>query len=1595
MTESSNPATEYLWRARPATTEIDPEEAGTTRKLLLALVATGLAIGSLLGVASWFRAHPYPVLLPLFRDTAGPRSGPVIGQVRRDAAAIGEGRWFSRAIGRGPAVDAGQLPATLDALAGVRSDETLVVVLCSPARIGLRSTSAAEEAEVFVMPGGPAERSAGWRPLRDVLGALDRSPARRVLLLLDVMRPLVDPARGQLADDTTARVQADLAELTRLGSGGRLSVFCAADVGQVSWASEVWGRSVFLAYAEEGLNGWADVDPVTGDRDSRVTFDELVRYVTPRVERWAVRCRGVRQTPVVLGSRDDFSVAPRRRGPIVPRSSLSEDRAYPPWLEEGWTLRDRWKGESAARFAPWALRRLEAALLHAEAAWRGGGDPDRIRTDLAADQGAATRDFEANRSFPHPVPRSLALALALGEQPDDRIAQAMTRLLQDRAAPAEGLKPEELAAARGKQLAEFQKAAQGSTEFALAWAVFQAAAAAVRPTPADLVFFDGLLRDRQPDPLYVETWLLRRLADLARSSAPGAWPADVVQLALEAARRGEAAQGRPRSFTMIRPWLDAAARARHLGEIALFSPGYAPAEESERRLRHAVELCEAIAGAQAIAEQARDLRDSALGMLPAALTLVEADRTLDPTWETAVRATIELDDLLSGGDRQPPAVTLEPAVGELLRLVAPIRSRMEDLERRLGPLRKATSAVAVKDLVALAQSVQADATTWRQIDAALATPLLAAKDRAALWAAGRDLERRLLELVLGSEPDAADRRDTGRRSDEGDQGRSLASEATQRAARSIAMLRLAGQDPKLLERLEEDRVRVERTGADWAELGEALRMAWLEPLTASPDGIDLSRRDRMARVVPLEFGGVLLGRWSSDPVLDRRASEWTALWAWLADRMLHQARDLHGLAFEAEAARDYNPPGRILSPPDVRLVADPASVTLTPRGPSATVRLQLSSTRGDGPVGLRFLAPAAGMPRVRPDFGRLEGAKREPPAPGWTDSLQPTSPAEPRMSLPVVLERPEASRALDATPRGILVQYQVAGWTFTSAVPVDMPDDPEPFRVILADPPDEPGDRLLVRPGLGPRSLPLRVWNPSGPRRSVVVELRAGEGAAPLLSSRLTVEAGAMQPLSFGQAALPQGRLPTLTVPLRFRVLDADRPEVVLGEQEVRAGVKPSSSYVQVEEIRYDPPRAVAGVPDRLAVRLRSRAMGSGPPCPVELFLDPGRIPGFLSAESGLFRGELTVDGKEKTLFAEGLRLAEGTDGPGTIALNVDGVPHAQTFLLRFARDGVPTTAERAIEVALTIRAPKAVRSGEPLAIVAEVDNAPEDATLELSLGRAEKGPFEPLVTRKLPTPRDGRVGFLAIGPGGSPHVEASLQDWSIEFPTAGIQGTYEARAQLRDADGREIASASRSVIIDDVPPRWVRLARLPRQAKRGTALEVRAAGQVPASGVREVVFFVGKPAPDGKLPAGAPTATGSPVPGAANSWSAKLPLPADPKGTIEVSVQMTSNVGLSRFDTGRVELIDTDPVPTGSIRGVVREAALPQSGLAVALLNAKGEKVLETKTDDDGIFSFADVPVGQYIVGSYKPTSMRVGRQPVEVKADTTVQVEVELLYQ
>ena len=220
MSESPSSEVEPLWRSGSSTDRAELDGTGATRKRLLLLAATGVSLGCLIGVASWFRPHPFPVLLPIFIHAAGERNDFATAQFRQDAASLRAGRWFSRVIGPGNASTApDQLGSMLQASAGVRSDENLVTVLCAPARIGVGSTSPGDRAEVFITPGGRAEEVSKWVPLRDVLRAIDRNPARRVLLLLDLMRPPADPLHVQLGDDVTDRIQTELAEMNKVGDG--------------------------------------------------------------------------------------------------------------------------------------------------------------------------------------------------------------------------------------------------------------------------------------------------------------------------------------------------------------------------------------------------------------------------------------------------------------------------------------------------------------------------------------------------------------------------------------------------------------------------------------------------------------------------------------------------------------------------------------------------------------------------------------------------------------------------------------------------------------------------------------------------------------------------------------------------------------------------------------------------------------------------------------------------------------------------------------------------------------------------------------------------------------------------------------------------------------------------------------------------------------------------------------------------------------------------------------------------------------------------------------------------------------------------------
>src|SRR5262249_55784683 len=144
---------------------------------------------------------------------------------------------------------------------------------------------------------------------------------------------------------------------------------------------------------------------------------------------------------------------------------------------------------------------------------------------------------------------------------------------------------------------------------------------------------------------------------------------------------------------------------------------------------------------------------------------------------------------------------------------------------------------------------------FREIDAVLATPLLKADDRAALWKAGRELGRRLNEETAQLDRDEDERReatpapadaDTARLEQQGYEA------ASRRARAAVALLQLGGLPAAQVQALEDARARAAAAKdrpAAWAALGDALRQAFTDRLRAQLDlSTDPAEQERIGRI---------------------------------------------------------------------------------------------------------------------------------------------------------------------------------------------------------------------------------------------------------------------------------------------------------------------------------------------------------------------------------------------------------------------------------------------------------------------------------------------------------------------------------------------------------------------------------------------------------------------------------------------------------------------------------------------------------------------------------------------------------------------------
>ena len=828
-------------------------------------------------------------------------------------------------------------------------------------------------------------------------------------------------------------------------------------------------------------------------------------------------------------------------------------------------------------------------------------------------------------------------------------------------------------------------------------------------------------------------------------------------------------------------------------------------------------------------------------------------------------------------------------------------------------------------------------------------PLPLADQRASLWKAGIDLERRLAEATLGLESPSGSAVAFEAAGDP--TGGDAAGPGTRRARVFDALLALSG------------------SGAiDWAGLEAFL----------AGEGGNSRRRERAGRLVSPWAESPILDHLATDPTRVRRIEEFAKLRRWLAARYAFEGRDPARSDFFEEAARDYEP-AEDRSRPTLEIEAEVPPAVLDAKHPEMVARLAIRPAA---------LAAEARVEVATQDDGWLiaRAGPSVPDADGW-------------VKIPLMIElRPEPDASRLPVPPGLLARIDWHGRSYHRRIPLRIePESRRPQLIFAASPSDTSpiASRVSLRAAQGKVSYSIFVRNPGDRDRRFDVSLAHRRGDLAGGSTSLTVKAGETARVTFGPPppSIPDEGLVDFLGPLSIRLSDVDDAgfRVV---QSIPVGLASPSEIVQVVSQRYDPPSSSRGEKGRLEFRLRAVGPIEGRPCLVELTLPADRIPGLISVGEGTFRSELAKPGDEVTLFAEGFQLDPRADEVGFVHLAIDGVERALVYRTRFARRGEPTRPIRDARPAVRLKVDPVALSSAALQVDFELDSPPEAGRLKLEFGQySATGPGDRFRADAEATEdaTPGRVRFNPRGPGGTLVFEATIRQPSARFDVGKVRGRRVVRALLEDESGRVRASDESPVILDDRPPSSVRFDPAPSYGLRGGTVTLRAKGQSPDSGIKEVVFFAGRPL-DGKRPAGAAVVAAKPVAGDRESWTAALPLADARLGPLDVSVEFVPGVGPSRFESATISVVDAIPVAPGVIRGLVREGSRPQPGFEVRVYDEKGADKGTTKTDASGRFEVGNLAPGTYEVVSAKETPRTRGAAKVPVKAGTTVEVEVPM---
>jgi len=440
--------------------------------------------------------------------------------------------------------------------------------------------------------------------------------------------------------------------------------------------------------------------------------------------------------------------------------------------------------------------------------------------------------------------------------------------------------------------------------------------------------------------------------------------------------------------------------------------------------------------------------------------------------------------------------------------------------------------------------------------------------------------------------------------------------------------------------------------------------------------------------------------------------------------------------------------------------------------------------------------------------------------------------------------------------------------------------------------------------------------------------------------------------------------------------IEAQDPKGLVVKQDIDLSINEPRNYVD-SEASFDSGKR------RLSFKLNYnknfKKLGGPARTPVDIEFGPE----FVNPMSGTYSNRLTT-AEPVNLFADNLTFIDPGIREGLVHITIDGYPRAYSYPVTLSGDGTINTVPRAIGARIIV--PRYAKPGPTFPVALEVDG-PLTGNYEVEVAIDPTGMKSGFDAVKLPGLRQQKVR-LSYAPSGDLFLQADVRDWQTEFSTKNVFGNIWFRVsvykdnklvnltmpkEVRPAFADQIPGTDDDsnrlyarVIQDGSAPKGITFVDLPKEWRLGKPLLIQAKvfkreeHQAP---IDTVVFYKGKPAPDGKVDPDTILKGGE---FDEKQSEALLQLPGqEAPGPMQVNVQFTTKTGVHGTASGVVNFKDYKGIGICKIKGNLAHGALGMAGRPVILGDAEGKLKDTAKTDGKGNFVFEKVLPGTYTLSS------------------------------